>query len=72
MLRVRPFDSEAIRSELTLDAAAESVHLLDGGGQAYPRMLLAIARAQRSVHLEAYAFAASGVGVRFAGWPCGW
>ena len=65
MLRVRPFDSEAIRSELTLDAAAESVHLLDGGGQAYPRMLLAIARAQRSVHLEAYAFAASGVGLRF-------
>jgi cardiolipin synthase A/B len=65
MLRLRPFDSEAIRSELTLDAAAESVHLLDGGGQAYPRMLLAIARAQRSVHLEAYAFAPSGVGARF-------
>jgi hypothetical protein len=36
------------------------VDLLDGGGQAYPRMLLAIARAHRSVHLEVYAFAPSG------------
>ena len=39
--------------------------LLDGGGSAYPRMLLAIAQAQRSVHLEVYAFAPSGVGARF-------
>jgi cardiolipin synthase len=39
--------------------------LLDGGEQAYPRMLLAIARAQRHVHLEVYAFAPLGVGVRF-------
>jgi cardiolipin synthase A/B len=46
-------------------AAPESVALLDGGEQAYPRMLLAISRAQRSVHLEVYAFAASGVGARF-------
>ena len=65
MLHLRPFDSEAVRSELALGAAVESVHLLDGGGQAYPRMLLAIARAQRSVHLEVYAFAPSGVGARF-------
>ncbi len=41
------------------------MELLDGGEQAYPRMLLAIARAQRSVHLEVYAFAPSGVGARF-------
>jgi cardiolipin synthase len=41
------------------------VKLLDGGGRAYPRMLLAIAQAQRSVHLEVYAFAPSGVGARF-------
>jgi cardiolipin synthase len=46
-------------------AAPESVSLLDGGGQAYPRMLLAIAQAKRSVHLEVYAFAPSGVGARF-------
>lgn len=39
--------------------------MLDGGDQAYPRMLLAIARAQRSVHLEVYAFAPSGVGACF-------
>lgn len=43
----------------------ESVVLLDGGDQAYPRMLLAIAGAQRSVHLEVYAFAPTGVGARF-------
>jgi cardiolipin synthase len=41
------------------------VELLDGGKQAYPRMLLAIARAQRSVHLEVYAFAPLGVGAHF-------
>jgi cardiolipin synthase A/B len=45
--------------------APESVELLDGGEQAYPRMLLAIAQATRSVHLEVYAFAPSGVGARF-------
>ncbi len=43
----------------------ESVDLLDGGGQAYPRMLQAIAQAQKTVHLEVYAFAPLGVGARF-------
>jgi hypothetical protein len=46
-------------------SVTESLRLLDGGGRAYPRMLLAISRAQRSVHMEAYAFALSGVGSRF-------
>jgi cardiolipin synthase A/B len=46
-------------------SAPESVELLDGGEQAYPRMLQAIERAQRTVHLEVYAFAPSGVGARF-------
>lgn len=45
--------------------APEAVKLLDGGGNAYPRMLLAIAQAQRSVHLEVYAFAPLGVGASF-------
>lgn len=45
--------------------SAESVALLDGGAQAYPRMLLAIAEAKRSVHLEVYAFTAVGIGGRF-------
>ena len=66
--RDRP-GSPAASVTLTVDgrasAAPESVDLLDGGEQAYPRMLLAIARAQRSVHLEVYAFAPSGVGARF-------
>lgn len=39
--------------------------LLDGGGQAYPRMLLAIEQARVSIHLEVYAFAPTGVGARF-------
>lgn len=43
----------------------ESVVLLDGGAEAYPRMLLAIERAQRTVTLEVYTFAPSGVGSRF-------
>jgi cardiolipin synthase len=46
-------------------AAPESVGLLDGGGQAYPHMLAAIARAKTRVHLEVYGFAPSGVGERF-------
>jgi cardiolipin synthase len=54
---------------LTVDgrtaSTPESVELLDGGEQAYPRMLGAIARARRSVYLEVYAFAPSGVGARF-------
>jgi len=54
---------------LTVDrresSASESVELLDGGEQAYPRMLLAIGRAQRDVHLEVYAFAPLGIGIRF-------
>jgi cardiolipin synthase len=42
-----------------------SVDLLDGGAEAYPRMLSAIARARQSVRLEVYAFSPSGVGDRF-------
>ena len=50
--------------ELTF-ASTESVYLLDGGEQAYPRMHLAIERARRYVHLEVYVFAPLGVGVCF-------
>ena len=45
--------------------APELLELLDGGDQAYPRMLRAIALARRSVHLEVYAFVPSAVGSRF-------
>jgi cardiolipin synthase A/B len=60
-----PSTSVALTTEGRLASAPESVELLDGGEQAYPRMLQAIARAQRSVHLEVYAFAPSGVGALF-------
>lgn len=39
--------------------------LLDGGAEAYPRMLRAIAAARASVHLEVYAFADDDTGDRF-------
>jgi cardiolipin synthase len=45
--------------------APESVALLDGGDQAYPRMLGAIARARKTVQLEVYAFSPTGVGAVF-------
>lgn len=41
------------------------VTLLDGGAEAYPRMLEAIASATRRVHLEVYAFEREGVGTHF-------
>ena len=42
------------------------VHLLEDGARAYPRMLEAVARAERSVYLETYIFADDSVGQRFA------
>jgi len=60
-----PAVSMAPATEGAVSAVPESVALLDGGGQAYPRMLAAIADARRSIHLEVYAFAPEGVGARF-------
>ncbi len=45
--------------------ASESVALLDGGPEAFPRMLDAIERAIQSVHLEVYTFSREGVGEEF-------
>jgi len=42
------------------------VHLLRDGAEAYPRMLEAVARAERCVYLEMYRFADDAVGRRFA------
>ena len=64
-LEAPPAESTRLAAGDGLTAAVESVELLDGGDQAYPRMLAAIAQATRSVHLEVYAFASSGVGARF-------
>ncbi|MFH1807490.1 MAG: phosphatidylserine/phosphatidylglycerophosphate/cardiolipin synthase family protein [Pseudomonadota bacterium] len=50
---------------LSQGPAIEAVDLLDGGEQAYPRMLQAIAGARHSVHLEVYSFSPTGMGARF-------
>lgn len=47
------------------DVFSRSITLLDGGAEAYPRMLAAIGSATRRVHLEVYAFEREGVGSRF-------
>ncbi len=43
----------------------QSAALLDGGDEAFPRMLEAIASAQRSIRLEVYIFDCDEVGTRF-------
>ena len=45
--------------------SSETVVLLDGGTETYPRMLRAIEAARVSVHLEVYAFSTVGVGQLF-------
>jgi len=45
--------------------ASESVALLDGGREAFPRMLEAIGRASQSIHLEVYTFSREGIGEEF-------
>lgn len=47
------------------EAAEPRLTLLDGGAEAYPRMLEAIESATRRVHLEVYTFEREGVGSRF-------
>ncbi len=46
-------------------AAPDSVTLLAGGREAYPRMLRAIREARQSIHLEVYHLAREGVGDSF-------
>ena len=43
----------------------EALDLLDGGGEAFPRMLASIAAAKSRIHLEVYTFAEGGVGRLF-------
>ncbi|MFN0062139.1 MAG: phospholipase D-like domain-containing protein [Myxococcaceae bacterium] len=42
-----------------------TVRLLDGGTEAFPRMLQAIAAARNAIHLETYTFAHDSVGIAF-------
>jgi len=44
---------------------SESVALLEGGPEAFPRMLDAIGQASQSVHLEVYTFSREGIGEEF-------
>jgi cardiolipin synthase len=50
---------------LSAETRGQRLTLLDGGAEAYPRMLAAIASATRRVHLEVYAFEREGVGSHF-------
>ena len=45
--------------------AADRVELLDGGREAFPRMLAAIAAARATIYLEVYAFSPNGWGRQF-------
>jgi cardiolipin synthase len=46
-------------------AAADRVELLDGGREAFPRMLEAIAAARATIYLEIYSFSPNGWGAKF-------
>jgi len=48
-----------------VDPSGESITLLDGGREAFPRMLQAIRSARQSIHLEVYYLAREGVGDEF-------
>jgi cardiolipin synthase len=60
-----PVPSQRGREPLSAETQGHRITLLDGGAEAYPRMLEAIAAATRRVHLEVYAFEREGVGSRF-------
>ena len=54
-----------LRDETGVERQGESVALLDGGDEAFPRMLSAIRDAAQSIHLEVYTFSRDGVGGQF-------
>jgi cardiolipin synthase len=55
----------AVKNEVEKSGAVRQAFLLDGGPEAYPRMLAALALARYTVRLEVYSFARDGVGQRF-------
>lgn len=59
-----PLTAPGLRLPLN-EAREERFTLLDGGTEAYPRMLEAIASARVRVHLEVYTFEREGIGARF-------
>ena len=56
--------SDVARAAVPLEAA-DHVVLLDGGREAFPRMVTAIERAHTHVYLEVYAFSPNGWGAKF-------
>ncbi|PTL84132.1 phosphatidylserine/phosphatidylglycerophosphate/cardiolipin synthase family protein [Vitiosangium sp. GDMCC 1.1324] len=60
-----PTSPQGEREWLTSETQGQRITLLDGGTEAYPRMLEAIGAATRRVHLEVYAFEREGVGSHF-------
>ncbi len=54
-----------LRDETGEPIASESVALLDGGPEAFPRMLESIERASQSIRLEVYTFSREGIGEEF-------
>lgn len=54
-----------VQGDVSPVESIEAIDLLDGGEEAYPRMLLSIERAKSTVHLEVYGFAPSGIGANF-------
>jgi cardiolipin synthase len=54
-----------LRDETGEPIASESVALLEGGPEAFPRMLEAIERASQSIRLEVYTFSREGIGEEF-------
>lgn len=64
----RPLAAAALplgRLRLPVNSPSERLRLLDGGAEAFPRMIEAIHRARVWVHLEVYTFAHTGWGARF-------
>ncbi len=49
----------------TSEAPPRSVELLNGGAEAFPRMLAAIGSAKERIHLEVYSFERDEIGVQF-------
>ena len=64
----RPSSPSTQRPPLTKTVAPDrSVELLNGGAEAFPKMLAAIAHARQRIHLEVYTFERDDVGVEFLG-----
>ncbi len=64
-MRLEPPLSPVLAAAPATGVDSARVTLLDGGDEAYPRMLEAIESATRRVHLEVYTFEREGVGSRF-------